>query len=114
MILMPNAKQVIDGKLSDVEEICVVHAARTFRARKSMDTNPQIVRMREGGGQPFAHWYYKSNEWIDQPYVILDRFIEPYTGPVDRANPLLYGEGTFIPDIEITNFLSREDISSRF
>ena len=110
---MENAKQVVNGRLSDIESICVTHAIKTFKERRGADTNPQVVQMVHNG-DVLDHWYYRSEEWIDQPYFIRDRLIQPYTGPAELAMPLLYGEGTYVPDEALMKFISREDILAQF
>ena len=80
---------------------CITKAQDTFRQRWKTDTNPQIVQMIHLG-KPIDHYYYRSNEWIDQPFADPRKFLQPYRGPAEYANPGLYGEGKFIEDREYT------------
>ena len=110
---MDNALQVVNGRLSEIENLCLTHAIRTFKERREADTNPQIVQMVHDG-DVLGHWYYRSDEWIDQPYFIKSRLIQLYTGPAELAMPLLYGEGTYVPDEGLMKFISREDVLVKF
>jgi hypothetical protein len=79
---------IVNGSLDIVTEPCIAHAEKVFRRRAGLDTNPQIVQM-VGLTGPINHWYYKSEEWIDQPFPILAHLIQPYVGPAgDCINPL--------------------------
>src|ERR1035437_9921666 len=78
-----------NGTLGPIEESCISRAERTFRLRSKTDTNPVIVQMTRGGN-PIDHWYYRSDEWIDQPFFALGKF-QPYVGPANRAQRFMYG-----------------------
>lgn len=90
-----------DGKLGPITEPCIIRAERTFFARAVTDTNPTIVQMKLRGSL-LDHWYYRSKEWIDQPYFAAAIFLQPYVGPTTRAMRTLYGEETFIVDEQAT------------
>jgi hypothetical protein len=83
-----------DGTLGPIEEVCILRAEKIFKIRSKLDTNPHIVQMvsRE---KPIEHWYYRSDQWIDQPYFALG-IMKPYIGPANRAPRFMYGEGKFI------------------
>lgn len=83
-----------EGQMGQVQDVCIAAAEKTFRERWGKDTHPQIVQMIVFG-EPIAHWYYRSDEWIDQPYAILSMFVQPYRGEPLHAYPWLYGEGTY-------------------
>ncbi len=85
------------GKLGPLRDVCIVVAERTFIARFGQDTEPTIAQMIVRG-EPVPHWYYRSKEWVDQPYFIPRELIQPYRGPAKSAYPWLYGEGTFRVD----------------
>ena len=100
--------QLIRGEFVPFQEICLSHAENTFRVRLAIgDTNPQIVQMKLRG-QLIPHWYYRSKQWVDQPYFIPLIFLQPYVGPAGQANPGQYGEGTFEVDEEITNLFREQ------
>lgn len=90
-----------DGSLGPLEEACILRAGKTFRNRFKTDTNPSIVRM-VVGGKPINHWYYRSDQWIDQPYFSVDPSLplQSYVGPTNMAPRFSYKEGTYIIDNE--------------
>jgi hypothetical protein len=90
-----------DGSLGPIEEACILRAEKTFKIRSKIDTNPVIVQM-VLRGKPIDHWYYRSDQWIDQPYFALGNGLQPYIGPANRAQRFMYGEGKFIVDKEAT------------
>ena len=95
-----KAGQIVDGELRDIQDICLSYALRIYNERSEIDTNPKIVRM-IFRGNPINHWYYRSDQWIDQPYFFGSVFIQPCIGPPEQACPVLYGEGTYETDEEI-------------
>ena len=101
--LTPPTMQLVEGKFVPAQELSLIHAERAFRRGvEKGDTNPRIVQMKLRG-QLIPHWYYRSKEWVDQPYYKPSEFLQPYVGPADQANPVLYGAGTFEVDDEMTN-----------
>ena len=90
-----------DGKLGPVKEACITAAQRVFFTRMKTDTHPVLVQMIHLG-ELVPHWYYRSDEWIDQPYYSPAMFLQPYRGPANLANPGLYGPGKFIIDEKYT------------
>lgn len=101
---MIEARQIDrSGKLGPMMDICEVAAQNTMKERWGKDTDPSIVQMilRK---QLVPHWYYRSNEWIAQPYYLPKYFLQPYVGPSKDAPPHLYGEGTYILDKEATKY----------
>lgn len=99
--------QLIDGEFVPAQEICLVHAEVTFKERqKNGDTNPLIVQMIHLG-QLIDHWYYRSDQWVDQPYFKPSEFLQPFVGPADQANPGQYGDGSFEVDDEMTEIFRR-------
>jgi hypothetical protein len=96
--MFPDSGQIIDGKIGPVKEICVDHALATFLERRERDTNPKIVKMLVNG-KPISHWYYRSEEWIDQPYYMGRFLVQPYVGPANGLGALvLYQEDMFVED----------------
>jgi hypothetical protein len=93
---------LIDGKMGPVKEPCTTHAMNAFKSRSGTDTNPKIVQM-VLYGQPVPHYYYRSDEFIDQPFFHETQFLEPYVGPTNEANPILYGDGTYIENETMTS-----------
>lgn len=94
--------QLVDGKLVPFREICLVHAEETFKARVNLgDTDPMIVQMIHLG-ELIPHWYYRSVQWIDQPYFFPFSFLQPYVGPTNLAISSLYGPDTYIISHEDT------------
>lgn len=77
------------GQMGPLTEVCINRAHKTYLARASEDTNPQIVKM-VLRGKPVDHWYYRSDEWIDQPYFALPILLQAYVGPANRAMRALY------------------------
>jgi hypothetical protein len=99
---MIEAKQIgRDGKLGPITDICEVAAENYMRERWGMDTHPCIVQMRLRG-ELVPHWYYRSDQWVAQPYFLPQHFLQPYVGPSEGALPSLYGRGTYIIDSEAT------------
>ena len=97
------------GDLEPLEESCVYRAEETFRARSKKDTNPAIVQMILNG-KPINHWYYRSDQWIDQPFLALGKF-QPYVGPANRAQRFMYGEGKYVVDQRaIDDCIKTEDL----
>lgn len=96
-------QQIVNGELvSPPPEICLVAAERVFRERrKKGDTDPKIVQMKSHG-ELIDHWYYRSKQWIEQPYLKLSEFIQPYIGPADKAPLSFYGDGSYEVDETIT------------
>ena len=81
-------KQFVDGKLCEITESCVKHAVQTFNARRSQDTDQMIVQMIVRGNK-VPHWYYRSNEWVEQPYALREQFVDPFIGsPLDKDDQL--------------------------
>ena len=74
-------KQIVNGKLCEIVESCAKHAVQTFNARRDLDTNQMIVQMVVRGNK-IPHWYYRSNEWVEQPYSLREQFVDPFIGPV--------------------------------
>lgn len=100
-----NVGQMQENKsIGPIIEACVERAERTFLSRGGQDTNPTIVQMILRGKNPIDHWYYRSNEWVDQPYLAMGIALQPYVGPSDKAPRILYGEGTFMKDDEMTEW----------
>ena len=98
--------QLVGGRFVQCIDICVQHAKKTYLQRRGKDTHPMIVQMIHLG-KPIPHWYYRSDQWIDQPYYKPSEFLQPYVGPIEFANPGSYGKGTYVPDKEITDFIDR-------
>ena len=71
------------------------------------DTNPLIVQMIHMG-RLIDHWYYRSDQWVDQPYFKPSEFLQPHVGPADQAIPGLYGDETFQIDEEMTAMMTRK------
>jgi len=78
-------------------------AAAVLQARYGTDHNPCIARIMMKG-QPLAVLYYRSDEWIEQPISIPEYDIQAYVGIAKDAPEPLYGPGSFIVDVAITNF----------
>ena len=105
--------QVVNGELRGMQETCVVHAIRTFLARRDVDANPQIVQM-VIDTKPIDHWYYRSDSYVDQPYFLASLLIQPLIGDPSGGYPRHYGEGTFQPDegiMRVANSENAEDFS---
>ena len=100
-------QQLVNGELIEPPpEGCIACAERVFKQRqKDGDTNPQIVQMKSGG-YSISHWYYRSDQWIEQPYLKISAFIQPYVGPSNQAQKSLYGEGSFVIDKEMTIYFT--------
>ena len=97
-----EVQQLLEDKyeLGPIRDICVVAAQRTYLRRKDTDTNPLIVQMKVHGAL-ISHWYYRSNEWVDQPYFMPRDFVQPYRGPANSAYPWLYGNDTYEIDEQL-------------
>lgn len=92
----PSAQLLVEGELVPAGgKSCIKCAEQAFEERlKKGDTNPQIVQMILMG-KPTKHFYYRSDQWIEQPLYKPSAFIPCYVGPADQANPCFYGEGTY-------------------
>lgn len=97
---MERVKQLIDGKLVNYQVACITQAFRTFAERAGTDQNPNIVQML-ALGIPIEHWYYRSEDWIDQPYHHPERLFA-YVGSTSGNFPPQLGPGTFKIDTEST------------
>ncbi len=98
--------QWVNGEFVPAQEVCLVHAEGTFQRRCKEDTNPRVVQMILRG-EKIPHFYYRSEEWVDQPYYDPRAFITPYVGPAKLATPGLYDSGTYVVDREMTEMLRR-------
>lgn len=83
---------------------CVDRAIEAYSERIEIDTNQAIVQMID----PFSdelidHWYYRSDQFIFQPYNLPFLNINSYIGSPNKAPLETYGNGTFMLDLEITN-----------
>ena len=87
-LIFMTLKQMIDGKLCEITESCAKHAALTFDARRSQDTNQMIVQMIVRGNK-IPHWYYRSNEWVEQPYSLKEEFVDSFVGPAPAKDDQL-------------------------
>lgn len=101
--------QLINGELGPVKEICLDHAEKTYNKRKKIDTNPVIVQMIYCG-KLIDHWYYRSDQWIDQPYFKESIFLQPYVGPVSETNQGIYKNGKYFIDKELTEIVAKRNI----
>ena len=113
--------QYVDGRFLDVfehfdgtpesgiTEWSHAHATRALITRQRVvvpDPNPQIVKMiLHGASVPFL--YYRSDQWIDQPYYAPNIFLQPFIGPANEALPNLYGEGTYAVQEGLAEFFLR-------
>lgn len=71
--------QMVEGKFEEIEESCVKHAYITFQ-RRTQDKNRKIVQM-VSRGTAMSHYYFRSDQWIEQPYAFPDQHIDAYCGP---------------------------------
>jgi hypothetical protein len=104
---LPPRQMDEEGNLGPVKDICLVVAERVFRQRWGKDTNPCIVQMILDG-RPQQHWYYRSDQWLDQPFEFMSLFIQAYRGEVLMAYPWLYGEDTYSIDQEETQRIIKQ------
>ncbi len=86
---------IVDGHLEEILGTCSDEAEKTFRNRWGQDTNPRIVQMVHQG-QPIDHWYYRSDQWISQPYAWPAIFLQPYVGSTTEIGAIKYGERSYI------------------
>ncbi len=97
---MELVKQLIDGELRDIKTSCISQAYRTFAERSATDANPRIVQMQINGAL-VDHWYYRSDNWIDQPFSHSSGLVA-YVGEAEGDVPEELGEGTYLVDKEST------------
>lgn len=101
------------GRLGPIKDgLCVPYAENVFIERFKKDTGQTIVQtILDGVSIP--HWYYRSEQWLDQPYLICTTsVIQPYRGPVNLAYPWLYGPGTFrVDEIETQLAIEKAQIA---
>ena len=88
-----------DGTIGPLEEACITRAHKTFRTRCKIDTNPTIVRMLHNG-KPIDHWYYRSDQWIDQPFHFPQLGMFAYVGAPTSATKVIYSKENYIVDQE--------------
>lgn len=101
---MIEIKQIDEnGKLGPIKDICETAAQRTMKDRWGKDTHPSIVQM-VIDNKRIPHWYYRSDQWISQPYDISSYHLLPYIGSVEKAPAEMYGVGTYAIDDRATNF----------
>lgn len=98
----------LNGEIRRFKEVISVTnseqaAATTMQERWGIDHNPCIAQMLRHGGV-LTFYYYRSDEWINQPIDLSDMGISAYTGPLEKAPVALYGPGTYIVDEGITHF----------
>ena len=86
-----NNKQLINGKFVFPENNCLFIALQTYKERFEKDTNSLIAQMILGTGEIIDHWYYRSDEWIEQLFKFPEDKIEPYQGPANKADFHAYG-----------------------
>ena len=87
--------QLRDGALTPGAENCVMHASMTWKERAASDTNPLIVQAFIGGVEK-PYYYYRSDEWVDQPlFHEQDPCFTPYVGPAESAPVEVYGVDKF-------------------
>jgi hypothetical protein len=100
------SKKLVDGRLVPVpvEDTCIIHALECYKKRHQKDTNPAIVQMILRG-DAVPHYYYRSDHWIDQPYLIPFASLDPYVGSSDQADDSVYGQGCYKEYREINHFL---------
>jgi hypothetical protein len=85
-----EGKQLIDGKLVPVENNCLYIALQTYKQRHETDKNPVIVQMVIDDFVIIPHWYYRSDDWIEQQFLYPWDSIFPYVGPVSLADKRCY------------------------
>lgn len=95
MSIENRPRLLVDGDLRELLGGCVSEAQKTFRERWGTDTNPRIVQM-VLQGKPIDHWYYRSDQWISQPFVAPDIFMQSYVGPTDTLEAIKYGERSYL------------------
>lgn len=107
-------RRVVDGHLQEIMGTCIDEAVKTFKERWGRDTNPRIVQMIHQG-QRIDHWYYRSNEWISQPYAWPKIFMQPYVGSANELGAVRYGEKSYFygEDEEIITEGLIEDLGAK-
>jgi hypothetical protein len=87
-------------------EACITTAMRIYSKRKDIDTNSRIVRM-VIDGKLVDHWYFRSDQWIEQPFYSPKKCLLPYRGAAADADPSLYGEGTYQTDEKMNQVIGK-------
>lgn len=95
MLTELRPRLLVNGNLQEIMGNCYSEAEDTFRRRWNLDTNPRIVQMVHQG-IPIDHWYYRSNEWISQPYAWPEMFIQPYVGSTTDIGAIKYSERSYL------------------
>jgi len=95
-----------EGTLFPFKDSCIKVATETFLAR-STDQNRRIVQMILYGNL-IPHWYYRSDQWIYQPFLNISKGIIHYVGDPKNADSNLYGEGTYQLDEYNTSYLLKQ------
>lgn len=98
--------QLTGGRIDPgFRESCIEVAEGVFAKRAGKDSNPMIARVVRGG-ERIGHWYYRSDEWIYQPFFAMS-LVMPYEGPARLAKIAQYGEGRYERDEEATEYAMR-------
>ncbi|MGV8162723.1 MAG: hypothetical protein ACP5N2_05335 [Candidatus Nanoarchaeia archaeon] len=90
--LESTSKQIINGTLVFPQNNCLYVALQAYKSRHLKDTNPLIVKMilTTDIFKEIDHWYYRSDQWIEQPFLIPKDNIPYHIGPIDSADKRCY------------------------
>lgn len=95
-------------------ENCVDIAIETYIARKDIDTNPLICHMfYQNCTETFPHWYYRSDQYINQPEDFSFFGITPFVGHPSKAPEEVYGKNKFQVDQKTINVAEKLSKLSR-
>lgn len=85
------------------ERSCVYVAKQAYFRRARLDTSAQIVEVLSSG-HPQNHWYYRSDQWIEQPFLLLSIFMQPYVGRFEDCLFLstIYSSDRYRVDLDLT------------
>ena len=86
---------LVDGHLEEIMGTCIDQAEKTFKERWGIDTNPRIVQMVHQG-EPIEHYFYVSDDYISQPYLWPELFIQPFVGKTDEIEANRYNEKRYL------------------
>lgn len=84
---------------------CIPYARKLFKNRVGKDTRQMIVGMLSKDQKFLGHWYYRSDQFIGNPFVIMDtdgNDIPTFVGDTKDAPREYYGNGRFKVDKEET------------
>ena len=89
-----DSRELIGDNLEKVEHNCVFVALKSYKERHEKDKSPLIAQMGikvPEGVKFIPHYYYRSDNWIEQRFLLPGDNLNAYVGPAKEADPIFYG-----------------------